>query len=449
MEDTMASVAHDVEALLDRMVSFYSQRLRQVDIQKYFLMGKELGKGSYGKVFLTNDRKTGQRMASKFMDRSRISQESFLREFSISSFLSSHPNIIGCCDAIFKTTNNFVFTQELAPAGDLFSLIIPNSTSQFEPFRPGHTTTPNAFSDQPTRIYYKSPRPVTRAKENEDLQSKDLDCVGIPEDAAKRCAVQISSALKFIAKNGLVHMDLKPENILVFDKECHCIKITDFGLAKVRGTVIRSRCGSQSYMAPEMRNVTVSGGLVVDGSLDVWAFGVIIFCLLTGKFPWRVAILDDGGYKRFVEWQNNFKMANPPKAWKRVPPKIQRMFNGLLAIDYSKRSQSTEVLKYTNESWKEKTADSATRGEEEDPIETDSTAQSEDSSVSHQNTSQSSRVSNTSTVNSMSSSSVSTTNTSGSQSEMSPEAQEDNMEEALIVFDDEFSLHIGAEVDVG
>ncbi|XP_040214632.1 serine/threonine-protein kinase SBK1-like [Rana temporaria] len=208
-------------------------------------------------------------------------------------------------------------------------------------------------------------------------------------------------------------MDLKPENILVFDKECHCIKITDFGFAKVRGTVIRSMCGSKYYMAPEMCAMTISGGLVVDGSLDVWAFGVIIYCLLTGKSPWRLASLDDDGYKRFVEWQNNVKMNNPPEAWRKIPTKIQRMFNGLLAIDYSKRSPSTKVLKYIRGSWKEEPADSAKRKEDEDPIEMNSSEQSEDSLASHLSTSQSSSVSITSTLNSMSSSLL-TRNTSGS-----------------------------------
>ncbi|XP_077349914.1 serine/threonine-protein kinase SBK1-like [Lithobates pipiens] len=349
-QDTMASVADDVEGLLDRMVSFYSQRLQKVDLQEHFHIVKELGEGGYGRVLLANDKITGQTMALKAMDKKKTSQRSFLQEFSVSYLLSPHPNIIGCIGIAFTTIDYFVFAQELAPVGDLFSMILPH--------------------------------------------------VGIPEDAVKRCSVQISNALEFISEKGLVHMDLKPENILVFDKDCHSIKITDFGLVKVKGTVITSRCGSKSYMAPEMLDITISDGLVVDGSLDVWSFAVIIYCLITGEIPWRVATLDDEGYKHYVDWQNNFHMDNPPKAWRKIPTGMQRMFINLLAIDYMKRSKATDILNYVSERWKKET----TGQEDEDPIESCS-------------------------------------------SEMTLEPQKDNMEEALIIFD-EFSLHDGSEVDI-
>ncbi|CAI9543015.1 unnamed protein product [Staurois parvus] len=233
-------------------------------------------------------------MAMKVMDKDRTSQQSFLHEFSISYFLSAHQNIIGSCGLFFSTIDYFIFAQELAPAGDLFSMIFPN--------------------------------------------------VGIPEAAVKRCAVQISSALEFIAEKGLVHMDLKPENVLVFDRDCHCVKVTDFGLAKVKGTVIIARCGSKHYMAPELHEMTISNGLVVDGSFDVWAFGVAIYCLLTGEFPWQVANLDDEGYKEFVDCQNTFQTDDPPEAWRKVPTGIRRMFCDLLAIDFTRRGQTTEVF---------------------------------------------------------------------------------------------------------
>ncbi|XP_077349890.1 serine/threonine-protein kinase SBK1-like [Lithobates pipiens] len=367
-QDTMASIDHDVEGLLDRLVSFSSHSLHQIDLEEYFLIVKELGKGGYGKVFLAKDRKTDHRMALKVMDKNRTSQESFLREFSISFLLSSHPNIIGCCGTAFTTTDYFVFAQELAPVGDLFSLIIPN--------------------------------------------------VGIPEDAVKRCAVQISNALEFIADKGLVHMDMKPENILVFDRECHCIKLTDFGFAGVKGTVIRTKVGSIPFMAPEMCTMTMSDGLTIDDSLDVWAFGVLIYCLLTGESPWQVAMTNDEEYKSFVVWQNSVKMDSPPEAWSKVPTGIRRMFIDLLAINYTKRSQSVEVLKYMSESWKEETPDSATRKEDENSIESSSSVQP---------------ISVTSTVSNMSC--LLSTEASESQTEMTLEPQQDNMVETPIMFD--------------
>ncbi|XP_040216043.1 serine/threonine-protein kinase SBK1-like [Rana temporaria] len=386
---SMASIDHGVEGLLDRLVSFSSHSLHQIDLEEYFFIVKELGKGGYGKVFLAKDRKTDHKMALKVVDKNRTSQQSFLREFSISFLLSSHPNIIGCCGTAFTTTDHFVFAQELAPVGDLFSLIIPN--------------------------------------------------VGIPEDSVKRCAVQISNALQFIAEKRVVHMDMKPENILVFDQECHCIKLTDFGFSGVKGTVIRNTVGSISYMAPEMCTMTTSDGLAINGSLDVWAFGVLIYCLLTGDLPWQVAMTNDEEYKSFVDWQNNFQMDSPPEAWRKVPTGIRRMFIDLLTPDYTKRSQSMEVLKYMSESWKEETPDSATRKEDKNVLQSRSSVQPGESlrEASDPNTSQSSD-SITSNLSNMSC--FLSTETCGSQTEMTPEPQKDNMAETPIMFDDKFRM---------
>ncbi|XP_077349902.1 serine/threonine-protein kinase SBK1-like [Lithobates pipiens] len=393
LQSTMASVSHDMVRLLDRMVSLNSQRLKMIDLQENVTIVKELGKGGFGKVCLAHDRKTGQRIALKILDKNRTTQQSFLREFSISYLLSVHPNIIRCYGAAITPTDHFVFAQELAPLGDLMSLIIPN--------------------------------------------------VGIPEDAVKRCAEQISSALEFVAEKGLVHMDMKPDNILVFDQDCHSIKITDFGLAKVKGTVIAGKCGTGSYMAPEVCEVDSSVGLVVDGSLDVWAFGVVIYCLLTGELPWEDAILDDRKYKHFVEWQSNFQIHNTPEALTKVGSGIWWMFSDLLAIDSTKRCQPTEVLKYVSERWK---AENMTQ-ENEDPIESYSSMQSDEPfcEACHLNNSQASE-SIMSNLSSKSSHLV--IDTSVSQSEMTPEPQKDDMAEAQILFDDEFSLYVGAEVEI-
>ncbi|KAM5194566.1 serine/threonine-protein kinase SBK1-like [Mantella aurantiaca] len=403
-EDNMAAAGKNVRTILDGMVSSSSsQGLKQLDLKDHFVIVKELGEGGFGKVLLAKDRKTGQRMALKVLDKMRTTQHSFLMEFSISYILSSHPNIIGCFGSAFTTRDEFVFIQELAPVGDLLSMITPY--------------------------------------------------VGIQELMVKRCAVQISRALEFIADKGLVHMDLKPENVLVFDQECQKIKLTDFGLARVKGTLIRGRVGTYSYMSPEMCKTTTAVGLVAESTLDVWAFGVVLYCLLTGDFPWEEAIPDDEEYKSFSDWQNSLQTENHHEAWSKIPTGILKMFSDLLAIDCTKRCRPSEVLKYMRKNWKE-TSDSFRRQEVEDPMESRPAVQHvkpecEASQLSTQNTLETSQ-SNVSIISSYRSTSYHLTiDTSRSQSEMSAEPQEGDVPETEIMFDDEFSLHVGAEVDIG
>ncbi|KAM5194567.1 serine/threonine-protein kinase SBK1-like [Mantella aurantiaca] len=352
MEDTMALAAQNMKGLLDGMISSFSLGLKQLDLKEHVLIVKELGEGGFGKVLMAEDRKTGRRMALKLQNKMRTSRHSFLMEFSISKILSSHPNIIGCAGTAFTTGDYFAFIQELAPIGDLLSLITPY--------------------------------------------------VGIPEEAVKRCAVQMSNALEFIADKGLVHMDLKPENVLVFDQECHRVKLTDFGLARVKGIVVRSRVGTTSYMSPEMCGITASDELVVESTLDVWAFGVVLYILLTGEFPWQEAIPGDEAYQHFVDWQNSFQEDDPHVAWSNIPTGILTMFSDLLAIDCTKRCRSTEVLRYLSETWREEEPDSFTSQDDEDSMESCSAVQSDGllCEASQLNTQKASSQSSVSTISS-------------------------------------------------
>ncbi|XP_075430227.1 serine/threonine-protein kinase SBK1-like [Ascaphus truei] len=298
----MASNVSDIELILEGLVTLTSQSLQHAELEEHFHVIKELGRGSYGSVMMVKDKNTDKMMALKLLDKKRTTQRGFLMEFSVSFFLSSHPNVIGSYGLAFQTCEHFVFAQELSPVGDLLSLI----------------------------------------------QAQ----VGIPEAAAKRCAVQISSALEFMESKGLVHRDIKPDNILVFDKECHCIKVSDFGLTHLQGTAIRPLKGKVPYMSPELCQLAKCDTLEADSSIDVWAFGVVLFCLLTGEFPWRVALPTDQRYSRFADWQNSPIVADPPSPWNRLTTAVLKMFRTLLAIDPKERRKATEVLNYIGESWK-------------------------------------------------------------------------------------------------
>jgi Tol biopolymer transport system component len=116
----------------------------------------------------------------------------------------------------------------------------------------------------------------------------------IPPADAILLARQIVAALEAAHGLGIVHRDLKPANIKV--RHDGTVKILDFGLAKAmepatasgdlmnsptitaRGTELGTILGTAAYMAPEQAK-----GRPVDTRADIWAFGVVVFEMLTGK----------------------------------------------------------------------------------------------------------------------------------------------------------------------
>jgi eukaryotic-like serine/threonine-protein kinase len=112
-----------------------------------------------------------------------------------------------------------------------------------------------------------------------------------PPARAIMIAAQIADALGPVHERGVVHCDLKPENVFLVDRggTPDFVKVLDFGLAKLtrggdaepRKTHAGSIMGTPSYMSPEQ----CDGRNAVDARADVYALGVILFEMLTGKLP--------------------------------------------------------------------------------------------------------------------------------------------------------------------
>jgi eukaryotic-like serine/threonine-protein kinase len=126
----------------------------------------------------------------------------------------------------------------------------------------------------------------------------------IPIDEALRIAKQICEALEYAHERGIVHRDLKPSNVKVTNDDA--VKVLDFGLAKalegdasgidIANSPTMSRMATQAgvllgtaaYMAPEQAK-----GKSVDRRADIWAFGCVLYEMLTGKMAFTGETVTD------------------------------------------------------------------------------------------------------------------------------------------------------------
>ncbi|KAI8060445.1 kinase-like domain-containing protein [Gongronella butleri] len=215
-----------------------------------FEYGHALGEGSYSTVISAKDKKTDKQYAIKKLDKAHIVKNDKVKYVMIERDALSrmnHPGIVKLYWT-FRDNRSLYYVLDLAPNGELYSLI-----RKMAPF------------DAETARFY---------------------------------AAELLLALEHIHSNGVVHRDIKPENILL-DEQMH-IKITDFGSAKflpkegdattpnapapgASGST-RSFVGTAEYVSPELLR---SEPTVQEA--DWWAFGCVIFQMLTGKSPFKAA----------------------------------------------------------------------------------------------------------------------------------------------------------------
>ncbi|MDX2161959.1 MAG: serine/threonine-protein kinase [bacterium] len=104
---------------------------------------------------------------------------------------------------------------------------------------------------------------------------------GLPTiEALERPLSQVGQALDYAHMRGVIHRDLKPGNVLL--DEYNNAYLTDFGIARVLNSNLTGSAiiGTPAYMSPEQAN-----GQPLDGRSDVYAMGIVLFEMLTGREP--------------------------------------------------------------------------------------------------------------------------------------------------------------------
>ena len=200
-----------------------------------YIVKHTIGKGTFSRIKLGINKKTGEKIAIKILDKLKIVEnedlERIIREMRMLSELDND-HVIKVYE-IYEDDYHYLIIMEYCEGGELFNYIVKHQR----------------LSENETAFFY----------------------------------YQIIEGIEYIHSKGIAHRDLKPENLLL-DKD-NKIKIIDFGLSNYFDGVqkLETPCGSPCYASPEM----VGGNKYNGFFIDVWATGIILFAMLCGYLPFE------------------------------------------------------------------------------------------------------------------------------------------------------------------
>lgn len=210
-----------------------------------FILGPKIGEGAYAIVREAIHSKSLRIVAVKVLDDRRLRKirgaaDAVKREFDIHKSLGKHDNLIQLIDVIRPPTRSKIY------------------------------------------IILEMANGCTLQELADNVPQKQL-----PELQVANIAFQALRGLAYIHGKGVVHRDIKPANLML--NITGVVKISDFGVAEFLDKYdsedhVRRTSGSPAFQAPEI----AKGDLEYSGmKVDVWALGVTIYLLLTGKIPFH------------------------------------------------------------------------------------------------------------------------------------------------------------------
>jgi len=184
--------------------------------------------------------------------------------------------------------------------------------------------------------------------ELELLQGMDLfryvssrDEIGEVESA--NIMYDILRSVDAMKKLGIAHRDIKPANILMESEGENGVKVKlgDFGMGTFVGedNLVRGRCGTPGYVAPEIMSAAINGGYAND--VDMFSAGVIMYILLCGYEPFY-----GESEEELINENKRGKVEYPEDDWRDISVEGRDLLEKMLEKDPSKRVQADKALQH-------------------------------------------------------------------------------------------------------
>lgn len=254
------------------------------ELSSYYTIGKEIGEGSFGKIYHGTNRENGAVRAIKVVAKTRIHSANMYNEADLLKTLD-HPHIITIYEVI-ESEETIGIVIELCEGGSLFERVISR--------------------------------------------------MPLSEDRVALYMSQIVSGVAYCHNNSIVHRDLKLENIL-FENESFDspLKIIDFGVSSViaKEEMLKAVIGSVYYIAPEV----ILGRY--NEKCDIWSCGVIMYILLCGKPPFAGKTSEEI-LRRICKGLYTFQDAH----WNGISNEAKALVKKMLTIHSSARPSAEELL---------------------------------------------------------------------------------------------------------
>eukprot|EP00949_MAST-11_sp_MAST-11-sp1_P003073 g3073.t1 len=253
-----------------------------------FDMHESIGEGKFSRVFRCTEKESGTDFAVKVSFKSNMSMvEQGMMQSEIAVLKqATHPSIVKL-EAVFETMDKVMLVMELVHGGEMFNHIVG--------------------------------RPRLNGSE------------------AKKVAMQLAEALRYLHSMGIIHRDVKPENILC-DSAFDNLKLADFGLSRLvsPNELLYHPCGTPLYVAPE-----VLTGKGYSTPADMWSLGVILFLVIRGRLPYDFKRREDA-----VSTIESKELKFNDRVWSKVDEDCRNAVQALLCKDQAHRISAGDFLRH-------------------------------------------------------------------------------------------------------